>query len=522
MHIKQVVEFGEWLERRSMDKSWITVAQHDVSKRDGYKVDLFMTSVLAPPGSDGALLINSQWLASNDFGRTDVWEDGGQVLIEEQTEAHVGKNEDVRIEPFTFLRLWNDTWPSKFELIQNFILFYNLHFDTTDNKYVAVNAAGDATDVVKIRDEAQRRKIDIRTEFLRNYLACRERILVRQHDNYMYFDRTLAEFGIEPFRGRRLADSDYVFDLAAVDADWMDGRPAISVLNGKDLILPFDKRQDILRRPKKNSEFITGVDDHGDYVMASYKKGDGPMDFLTGVYFKREVLQRYYDTPDYKVELHMVSGSTWCIKKYTNNADLIHVHLGDLVSLPEKEQRYWRNSNVPPEDGDPDEQFVDSDTLVYRFKESLRRFQGGFETQFGFRPFLSLRTDDAYKEDSIRVPLNDGPDELEKQFNYLALLLPNSIDEEQLREYMGTEKCKRLKKGRSITVLEALLKHESLPTDIIPLLREVQDLRSSANAHRKGREYTKNAKKYGLNETSGKEFIRKLLMNMTEAFDGLI
>lgn len=103
---KPMIEFDDWLKRRSMDESWITVAQHDVTERDGWKEDLFMTSVLAPQGSDEVLLTGSKWLASNDFGKAEVGEDGNWIKV--QTEKHVGKNRDVRIEPFTFLRRWND------------------------------------------------------------------------------------------------------------------------------------------------------------------------------------------------------------------------------------------------------------------------------------------------------------------------------------------------------------------------------------------------------------------------------
>ena len=151
MDVKHTISFNDWLKRRSMDKSWITVAQHDVNERDGWKVDLFMTSVLAATDSDEAVLANSSWLASNIFGNAEVSEDNGEVRIKVQMEKCIGENKDARIEPFTFLRLWNDTWPSSFEIIQNFILFYNLHFDAKDSKYVAVDDTGKTTDVIRIK-----------------------------------------------------------------------------------------------------------------------------------------------------------------------------------------------------------------------------------------------------------------------------------------------------------------------------------------------------------------------------------
>ena len=113
-----------------------------------------MTSILAETNPHKDLLTDNEWLADNGFGK-EVEIDVGQV------KGHSGKN-TVRIEPFTFLRHWNDTWPDSFELVQSFILFYNLHFDVSGNKYVAVDGAGETTDVVRIKDEEQYEKIEIR------------------------------------------------------------------------------------------------------------------------------------------------------------------------------------------------------------------------------------------------------------------------------------------------------------------------------------------------------------------------
>ena len=543
MNVKHVIEFDYWLRHRSKNESWVVVAQYDVTKVGGCEVDLFMTSVLATPKSRTVLLTNSQWVTRNDFGKIEVWEDDGQVRIEEQVETCVGKSKDTRIEPFTFLRRWNDPWPHKFELIQNFILFYNLYFDAKDDKYVAVDGTGKTTVVIKIRNDTPHQKIEIRTRFLRNYLACRGRVLVRQHDNRVHGDKTLAELGIEPFRGRRLDGSDYVFDLTMVDVGQFGEGPVISQLIGKDLILPFGKRHDILGWPKGNSEFIIGVDDNGDNIMASYNEGDGTTVFLTTVCFQREVLKKYYDARNYKVKRDAVSSSAWYIKKYTSKADLVHVLLGDLAYLPLNEQRHWRNYNVPPEVGDPDEQFIDSDTLTYQFKESLRIFQERFENRFGFRLFRLLGDDDARKEDSIRVPLNDDPEEFEGQILSLAILLPDSINKKQLEQRLVSllsldsthlpdsidmkqfehlnDKYGGKNKPNSISMLEDFLKWKSLPTTIISHLQKIQNLRSSGVAHRKGSKHERNTDKYGLNKACGKEFIRELFVDMTRTFDNL-
>ena len=328
-----------------MDESWITVAQHEVTEHDGWREDLFTTSILAPLDSDEVLLTTGRWLASNDFGKADVGADGD--WIEVQTEKRVGRKENVRIEPFAFLRSWRDTWPSRFELIQNFILFYNLHFDATGSKYVAVDDAGETTDVVRIGTKAQHKKIGIRAKFLQNYLACRSRVLVRQHDHRMHGNKALAEFGIEPIEGRRLNDSDYVFDLTVVDGGWTGKGLAIGLLMGKDLVRSRNKCQDILSFPKGSCEFIVGVDAHGENVMEPCVDSGSEL-FLTLVYFESGVLKKYRDSDKYEVTPFMVScGAHWGVQ-ILQDGDHVIVHLGDLASVPANEQPHWQDYNVRP------------------------------------------------------------------------------------------------------------------------------------------------------------------------------
>lgn len=154
------------------------------------------------------------------------------------------------------------------------------------------------------------------------------------------------------------------------------------------------------------------------------------------------------------------------------------------------------------------------------FRKSLRGFQERFEERFSFKLFKPLRENDKHKEDGLRVPPNNDPREFDMQLLNLATLLPDSIDKKQLLKYVGARMGSGSKKG-SITILEEFLNVMSLPTDIIQPLHQVQDLRSSGVAHRRGDEYARCVVKYGLNETCKEEFFRKLLADMAKAFDAL-
>ena len=162
-----------------------------------------------------------------------------------------------------------------------------------------------------------------------------------------------------------------------------------------------------------------------------------------------------------------------------------------------------------------------SDDTIRLFRESLRGFQERFEKQFGFKLFMPLRENDKHKEEGLKIPPNNDPGEFDRQLLYLATVLPDSIDKEQLLMYVSDRMRGRGRGEGTITILKEFLSLMSLPTDIILPLQRVQDLRSSGVAHRRGTRYAKHAVRHGLNETCKEEFFRRLLADMTKAFDAL-
>ena len=165
----------KWLKERRCHE-WCTVAQHHITKHGKGKLDLYTTSVLAPKGSEEIVLKRWSWLANQEFGQSMIGrdlKDGGLIMYEE-TSKNVGQKNEVTVEPFTLTRRWGDTWPTRFELIQNFMLFYNLH--PGKDCYRAVSDSGEVMDVVRTSNKEEKKWIKIRTNFLQNYLAFKDRI----------------------------------------------------------------------------------------------------------------------------------------------------------------------------------------------------------------------------------------------------------------------------------------------------------------------------------------------------------
>lgn len=339
--------FDQWLKERDYN-TWCTVAQHCVTQQGEGKLDLFATSVLAPKHSEKLVLKSWDWLASQEFGNSMIGNDAkdGSLVMYEETSKPIGREKEVVIEPFTFGRQWEDTWPLRFEIIQNFILFYNLYLDK--DRYKAVSTSGEITDVVRIGTEYEKKFIKIRTNFLRNYLAFKDRILVRQFDIRIGREDKTPPLSVRDDCKETLNNNDYVFLKMTYDDD------SGGMLLGRDIIPPLAKRRDLLGWPKGKCDFIVGIDDAGKNTLATYNKDDGPAKFFIPVYFERAVLQKYYNNPTrYDITDNMVScDSHWGVPIDTNNAGLVQVYLGDIVEhLPYNEQLHWKRYNVQPEGG---------------------------------------------------------------------------------------------------------------------------------------------------------------------------
>ena len=72
--------------------------------------------------------------------------------------------------------------------------------------------------------------------------------------------------------------------------------------------------------------------------------------FVTPVFFSKEVLRKYYDDPDiFSIEDgHLRCGGLWGLQIDNHHKDHVIVLLGDLGYLSHDEQLYWRHFNVSP------------------------------------------------------------------------------------------------------------------------------------------------------------------------------
>lgn len=533
-----IMKFKHWLSNPDADVNWTTVAQQQKYKNDSLEFDFFTTSALAETDSPTHLLEEHKWLVILEFGNPGIWEYDNGVRYDENSSEEL---ENIRLEPFVFYRSWHGkSIPAKFELIQDFILFYNLRFDAKENIFKAASETGEDINVVRIQDDQNNKKIEINTTFLRNYLTFKNRILVRQHCHSIRNIKTLEELGIDSSR-YYLKNDNCHFAFVIDEHDSLSAFKAYGNTLGKDLVLPFDKRKHLLGWSKEYCKFIIGVDEQGEKIEFTCEEeklgnfsGKGGQ-FLSPVFFKREVLKKYHDAPSkYTVKpTIMTCGGIWSIPIDTNYVDLVQVYLGDLGHIPYEEQQHWRLFNVVPEGGitrsrftrDVEAGFADPEDVVFRFTKALSILQERFESKFGFKPFKPLDSNDYFIESNIRIPLSNEITEFETQIGYLAKLLPDSINVKEIRKKLEADNFDSQKldeiKDKKIRMLESFLNHEFLDHKIILELDTIQNIRSSGVSHRKGSGYEKTISKYGLDKISYIEFFKNLMEKLVQSIDDI-
>lgn len=261
-------------------------------------------------------------------------------------------------------------------------------------------------------------------------------------------------------------------------------------------IWPFEKNEEVY------PEFIIKELPDGTYQRFTCDEsklgtyfGDNPdaPHYLTPVYFKPSVLDRYRKLENFKVtERRLTCGSEWSVEIDNINPDRVMVYLGDLGrDLPESERMHFLNYEISPTDQAISEEVLAQDFFnawldetegpISSFLIAYERLSKAWIKRFGFPLFRGMHPDDKDLITRIRIPSEESQEEFETIVQCLTRLLIDYIDESKLPD------CG---KPGSINKLAALLESKGLDVDVTPL-RVIQQLRSSGTAHAKGANYDK-------------------------------
>jgi hypothetical protein len=276
-------------------------------------------------------------------------------------------------------------------------------------------------------------------------------------------------------------------------------------------------------------DFIIGEDERGrpvehtcePSVLANYFGANpGAPHYVTPVFFRREVLRKYYENgKQYTVEDGGVGcGGLWSLRADTNHADHVVVLLGDLGrDMPISEQRHWRAYNLMPEDRGLSEtaarRWLQGDWAAavlpeHVFKRAYTDMNAAWAAAFGWPLFKDLHTNDAHVLSSLRLPLSNTNDEFDGQVLDLAKLVIDSLNEEQIEATLATRPKKDVKGIAKFEGMLVQLQYGDAARDM-NLLRTIQGVRSKGAAHRKGGDY--DLSKAGLDPADLRQSFRLLL-----------
>lgn len=242
--------------------------------------------------------------------------------------------------------------------------------------------------------------------------------------------------------------------------------------------------------------------------------------YLTPVWFKRDVLVKYYNDPGkFSVEDgYLRCGSLWGLRMDNNVPDYVVVYLGDLGrDLNVDEQTYWRTFNVTPGGRKPSEtnflrafaaQFTDPSEPDHLFKQRYTQLNEAWVAKFQWPLYRQLHKDDAHIPIQFHLPISEAVGEFDSQLLYLVKLLIDSLNEAELAKIGGADAG-----DKGITKFEKFLKAKNyvhVDRDI-SILRTLQNLRSTGAAHAKGKSFDKVQRTVGLDQKSPKLVFRNLL-----------
>ncbi len=445
-----------------------------------------------------------------------------------------------RVEPLVLGREFSDLYDAYMEISEEFRLFHKLYHDRKKDKYIKIDEAGNE-DLVAI---VEANRVQIRLKEIRQFLAIKEMYLSIQFDCREHSKYALQELGLEEGESKH-RDGLVCWARTHVDSSLGNCR-SFSTLSGKRLVRPLAKSKSGLwgfaEEQKEYAEFIIDVDENGDEIIHTSDPDalannfganpDAPH-FLTPVHFDKQVLDKYYQQPSkYNVDAWSLRcGSLWHMWIDKDHDDKVCAWLGHLGErLPYKEQLHWRTHNIPPKGG-VSKAFFDcgikgkaakSDRPEHLFKERYQDLQDACKEYLGWQLLLPLDTADEYHFKNLRVPTTDEQRDFDELVLSLTKILIDSLNERRLNTLISKDQKAKLK--GSIARLEAVLSAHDVEgaAERIAFLRKLQSLRSSSAAHRKGRNYRKIAKDFGVESQHLRDVFTGIIWQALDVLDYFI
>lgn len=482
--------------------------------------------MLSQPSIRERVLADACWdLMKGDGtpGFSKSYEDGEQVT--EYCRTGCGPD----IEPLVIVQEFHGAVPDALLISEEFRLLMNLWLDPKTGDYYRIEDDGSRDLAIRISLS----KIEIRTPILKRYLAA------RQLDAVVFVDSVVSE---------PIGDNhDYShLDLERTVQDNFILSRNIGTLHREEIFSRVLAKRIIKAPPQQTCglwpwdkvsaseypEFIIGEDDYGrpiKYTCNPKELGNyfganpGAPHYLTPVFFKPEVLQRYYDdTSLYSVKAGRLScAHKWGVEIDNDTPGRVMVFLGDIGrDIPSAQWPHWLAHNVPPTGRVSESHFrrsilgqwVGSESPEHLFKISYRDLQNAWNENNGWTLYRSDEQQVSSALQRLRIPLNETETEFRDQLLNLALVLVDPLNEKKL-----TAELPKIDNEKGIAKLKRYLENHSyshVDRDIT-LLQKIQKMRSLIAAHASGSS-GQNLMKKELAEVSSSQFIADIMTKATQ------
>lgn len=420
------------------------------------------------------------------------------------------------------------------EIAEEFKLLNNLYYDNSSNKYYAIKDNGEFEEVVRLDGEDG---VQVKLSYLVRYATVKQMAILLFFDIRTEFDGSLKENGFEEFSDS-FKSEDLYYEIWSGEFS-LSKSTAFSVLMGKKVIFP--KPIDECgywpyEKERVYEDYIIGIDEVGEpkrftsnpNKLANYF-GANPTapHYLTPVFFKKEVLQKYISHPDiYEVsDGYLSCQSLWGMEIDNNHKSCVSAYLGDLGrDLPEEEQLHWKSYNILSDEKLSKTAFLrdfgnisaEAEAADLRFKSAYSEFNADWQKKYRWCFFKELSEADKYNFCNVRIPLSESQEEFDQQVLSLVKVLIDSINVKEITKTISISGEEHI--DGSINVLERWFEEKGVEgyTDHVKFLRNLQELRSSGTGHRKGKNYDKIINKL---EFAGKPFIDSFEWLLIQAID---
>ena len=240
--------FSDWMLKRGSDDNWVTVLESTEHKKK-YPIDTsnYIISVISENNNFEKLFKDSDWCINEEFGCPEIWT---EKKIIKYNSNYKGVDNGITYSPFVIHRYWYTEYAKeKYELIQDFNLFYNLYHDKKLNHFVAFKDSGERMTVIKFSENNNDYKIEIATNFLKNYLAFKNSILLRFHDRKLLDTKSIEDTSIID-KDEIIKEDECIFNISAYNETDREEYKSYFLLRGKDIIQPYDNKKNLLSDEK--------------------------------------------------------------------------------------------------------------------------------------------------------------------------------------------------------------------------------------------------------------------------------